>query len=218
MVVIFLVLIVLRISQFYFVTDYDWWQLKWLLLGEWLDSGFMLYSETFDFTPPIAAIFYKILHQAFGKSIVAHFVCNSLLIIIQATYFNSIFIRSKAFEQNTYIPAFLYAVCMCGIVDFMTVSPQLLSQTFVLLIIQNTILKVDNYASDELMLSSGVIIGLAFLTYAPTIIFLPVFLYTVIFLCHNIGSKSSYLPIWFFFDRRTVYFLLLAYIPIFMVC
>ncbi|MEO1256815.1 MAG: hypothetical protein AAFY41_18275, partial [Bacteroidota bacterium] len=73
LVIIFVLLITLRLVQSYFVGGTSYFGLKWLLLGEWLNSGFKMYSETYDYTGPIATFFYKYLYMIFGRTAFVHY-------------------------------------------------------------------------------------------------------------------------------------------------
>ena len=151
-------------------------ELKWLLLGEWLNKGFRMYSETFDYTGPIAAMIYKYLYLFFGRSFFAHHLISSFLIIFQAGLFNSILLKNKAFDENNYLPAFFYVVVILSIPDFMALSPQLMSMTFILKALSNVLRRIDNQVTDELFLNSGLFVGLASMIYLPSSIFFFVFL------------------------------------------
>ncbi|MEQ9006293.1 MAG: hypothetical protein RLP12_00305, partial [Ekhidna sp.] len=126
-------MIIIRLVQSYFINDSSSYELKWLLLGEWLGQGFRMYSETFDYTGPIAAFVYKYLYLIFGKTSFIHYGFSSLVIIFQAGIFNQLLLKNKAYDENSYLPAFLYMILMVSVPDFMALSPQLLSLTFVLL-------------------------------------------------------------------------------------
>lgn len=180
LVFIFLILIIVRIVQSYFIPETSSLELKWLLLGQWLGNGFLMYRETYDYTGPFAALIYKYIDIVFGRSAFVHHVLSSFLIIIQASIFNRVLLKNKAFDENSYLPAFLFVILMLSIPDFMSLSPQLMSLTFVLITLGNVLRRIDNQATDELFLNSGIYIGVATMFYLPAIIFLLVFLVSFI--------------------------------------
>lgn len=180
LVFVFLLLVVVRIVQSYFIPGNSYFELKWLLLGEWLASGFDLYKEAFDYTGPLAAFTYKLLDFLFGRSFLAHHMVNSLIIIIQAGIFNQLLLKNKAYDENSYLPAFLYTILIASVPDFMSLSPQLLSLTFVLLAFRNILRRIDNQVTDELFLNTGLFIGIATMIYLPAAVFFFVFLFSLI--------------------------------------
>ncbi len=180
LVFIFLILVVIRVVQSSFIEGQFILELKWLLLGEWLDKGFKMYREAYDYTGPLAAMIYKFMDSLFGRSPFAHHVFSSLLIIFQAGLFNRILLRNKAFEENNYLPAFFYVIVALSIPDFMSLSPQLISMTFILKALSSVLRRIDNQATDELFLNSGLYVGTAAMIYLPAAIFFFVFLFSLI--------------------------------------
>jgi len=169
------------VGQSFFIADISFYNLKWLLLGQWLGKGFSMYTETFDYTGPFAALVYKWLDVFFGRSQLLHYSVSTFLIIIQAGIFNRILLRSKAYDENSYLPAFLYMILAVGIPDFMALSPQLMSLTFILLTLGNVLRRIGNQATDELFLKSGVYLGVAVMFYLPAVVYCLVFLFSFIF-------------------------------------
>lgn len=180
LVFVFLILILIRIGQSFYINDISIFELKWLLLGEWLGKGFSLYKETFDYTGPLAGFVYKYIDLIFGRSVFVHHMLSSFVIIIQAGIFNQLLLKNKAYAENSYLPAFLYVVLMVAVPDFMALSPQLLSLTFVLLALRNVLRRIDNQVTDELFLNSGLFTGMATMIYLPSVVFFLVFLVSLI--------------------------------------
>lgn len=171
---------IIRLVQSYFIQDLSYMELKWLLLGQWLDKGFSMYAETYDYTGPFAVFVYKYLDFLLGRSALLHHIMNAIVIIIQAGIFNGLLIKNKAYDESNYLPAFLYMILMVCVPDFMSLSPQLLSLTFVLLALKNVLRRIDNQVTDELFLNSGISIGIATMIYLPAAIFFFVFLISLI--------------------------------------
>ena len=180
LVFVFVFLIIIRLIQTYFISGTSYYGMKWLLLGEWLGNGYSMYSETYDYTGPIAMMIYKWLDFIFGRSYFAHQLLSSVLIILQAGIFNKTLLKNKVYNENIYLPAFLYMVIATSIPDFMSLSPQLISLTFVLLTLDIVLRRINNLVTDELFLKAGVYIGIATLIYLPSFVFLFVFFSTFI--------------------------------------
>lgn len=173
-------MILIRAVQSYFIEVPSYYELKWLLLGEWLNQGYRMYSEAFDYTGPIAALVYKYLDLIFGRTSFTHYGISTVVIIFQAAIFNQLLLKNKAYDENSYLPGFLYMILMVSIPDFMTLSPQLMSLTFILLALRNVLRRIDNQVTDELFLNSGIFIGVATMIYLPAVIFFLVFLFALI--------------------------------------
>ncbi|MEP5614413.1 MAG: hypothetical protein ABJP45_19330 [Cyclobacteriaceae bacterium] len=189
LIFIFLILIGIRLVQTSFIEGQFLLELKWLLLGEWLDKGFKMYQEAYDYTGPLAAVIYKYLDFLFGRSPLTHHVFSSLLIIFQAGLFNRILLKNKAFDENNYLPAFFYVIATLSIPDFMALSPQLISMTFILQALSSVLRRIDNQATDQLFLNSGLFVGVATMIYLPSFVFFFVFLVSLIIFSSAIARR-----------------------------
>lgn len=170
----------IRVAWLVFGLPLSYPELKWFLVGERLADGYTLYRDLYDHTGPLAALVYKSLDWIFGRSRWAHISLSTLLIVIQSAIFNSVLLRNKAYEENTYLPAFLYVIIMAGIPDFFALSPQLMALTFVLLSLNQVFRRIDNQVTDELFVSTGLFLGLATFFYFPAVIFFAIFLLSFI--------------------------------------
>lgn len=178
-----------RVSQGVLIDGQFVLELKWLLLGEWLGKGFDMYRETYDYTGPLSAMIYKYVDILFGRSPMVHHMLSSLLIIVQASIFNTILLRNKAFDETNYLPAFFYTILMLSIPDFMSLSPQLMSLSFVLLALGSVLRRIGNQVTDELFLNSGLFVGIATLIYLPASVFFFVFLFSLIVFSSAIARR-----------------------------
>ena len=200
-----IIFVIIRVVQTHFISGEDFvLEIKWLLLGEWLNNGYKMYSETFDYTGPLAYVIYKYLNLFFGKSDFLFHLLSTLLIIIQAGIFNLTFIVNKVYKENGYVPAFLYIMLMIAIPDFMTLSPQLMSLTFLLLTFRSVLRRINNQTTDELFLKSGIYMGIATMIFFPAVIFFIVFLLSLIIFSSAI------------FRRLVLYFL--GFLLVFFLC
>ena len=155
-------------------------ELKWLLVGERLGDGFTMYRHLYDHTGPLSAFIYKNLDIIFGRSRWVHMIFSTILVIVQASMFNSIMLRNKAYDENTYLPAFFYVVCMSAVMDFFALSPQLMALTFILASLDQIFRRIDNIVTDRLFVTSGIYLGLAAGFYLPAIVFFPIFLLSLL--------------------------------------
>jgi hypothetical protein len=179
-------------------------EFKWLLLGQHLGDGFVMYSETYDYSGPLAAFVYKWLDIIFGSSRWVHIGISTLLVIIQASTLNSILLKYKAYSENNYLPAFLYVILISSTSDFFALSPQLMSLTFIILSLNQIFRRIGNEVVDEIFLYAGIFSGLATLIYLPSIVYFIAF-----FISFLLFSTAIF--------RRLVLFLYGSFVPLFVV-
>lgn len=148
------------------------YEINWLLIGEALNSGKVLYRDLVSPIAPLAAWIYLGVEFIFGKSILALQLLSILLVTYQFSLFNNIMLRNKAYNENSYIPALIYALMMFTFYDFFTLSPALISLTFILLVFDNIYLRIENKLQDVTILKTGIFMGLAVLFYLPSVFFL----------------------------------------------
>lgn len=166
------------------VTVYEF---KWLLLGERLGDGFVMYREAFDYTGPLASGFYKYLDLIFGRSAVAHQVIASIILFVNAALFNLILVRNRAYDENNFVPALIFVLLGSALPDLSALSPQLMASFFVIMSLNNVLRRIDNQLGEELFLHSGLYLGVAGLFYLPSVLFF--FLFLVAFILFS-SAKS----------------------------
>lgn len=149
-------------------------ELIWMLAGERLAESYHMYKDVVDDTGPLSSGTYWIIHLIFGRSLAAFRVLAALVILFQVTYINSLFIKYKSFEENTYLPAAIMVVLFHLSYDFLTLSPALMGSTFILLalgqLFSQTVLQEEG--SDSVLLV-GVFGGIAACFHFPLVVFLP---------------------------------------------
>ncbi|MGM0581397.1 MAG: hypothetical protein ACQETL_11995 [Bacteroidota bacterium] len=148
------------------------YETNWLLIGESLNLGNVLYKDLVSPISPLAAWTYMVVEFIFGKSILVLQILSILLVTYQFSLFNNIMLRNKAYNENSYIPALIYALMMFSFYDFFTLSPALISLTFILLVLDNIYLRIENKLNDATILKTGLFMGIAVLFYLPSLIFL----------------------------------------------
>lgn len=153
-------------------------RLLWMVLGERLSEGFFLYQDVIDDTGPISAGFFTFVHFIFGRNILAYEIIGRLLVLFQVIYWNSILIRYRVFEENTYLPAIIMAALFHFSFDMSGLSPALLGSTFLVLalgqLFSQTVLQKETSESTLLIgLYGGIATGfhLNFGIFLPYMIF-----------------------------------------------
>ena len=176
MIVIFLGLLSLRVLLTFQGLSLTLFELKWLLLGQRSAEGFFMYEEIFDYTGPLSVFFYRIIDNVFGKSQQAHHFISTIWLFLNAIIFNSLLKRNKNFSENNDLPALFFVLFAASIPDFMALSPQMMSMTFILLGFYNVLERIANEDTDDLFLYTGIYVGIATLFYPPAGVFFFLFL------------------------------------------
>ena len=149
-------------------------EMIWMLIGERMAEGNHMYSDILDDTGPLAAGTYWLLHLVFGRSVLIYKVLAGLIVFLQMVYLNSLFMRYKSFDENTYIPALVVLILFYCSFDLVTLSPALMGSTFIVLalgqLFAQTVLQKEG--SDSVLLV-GLYSGIALCFHFPLVIFLP---------------------------------------------
>tara|TARA_R110002012_G_scaffold320369_3_gene543517 strand:+ start:18839 stop:20218 length:1380 start_codon:yes stop_codon:yes gene_type:complete len=154
-------------------------QLMWMLLGERLGQGYFLYQDIIDDNGPLSAGFFTFMDWTFGRNLFAYEVVGRVLISLQILYWNSMLIKFRAFDVNTYLPAIIMAALFHFSFDMLSLSPVLLGSTFLILalgqLFSQTVLQKDTSESTLLI---GIYAGLATGFNPNYILFLPYMIFT----------------------------------------
>jgi hypothetical protein len=151
----------------------------WMVLGERLSEGNLLYVDIIDDTGPLSAGVFTGLHLLFGRSELAYLLLGKIFVLFQIYYWNSTLIKYRVFDENTYLPAIVMAALFHFSFDLMYLSPTLLGSTFLLLafgqLFSHTVLQKE---SSESTLLIGVFGGLATGFHWNFVFFLPFLIFT----------------------------------------
>jgi hypothetical protein len=154
-------------------------QLIWLILGERVGDGYLLYKDIIDDTGPLAAGFFMLMDLIFGRSLLAHELTGRILIVFQILYWNSILIKFRSFDENTYLPAIIMAALFHFSFDMLSLSPALLASCFLILalgqLFSQTVLQKEGSESTLLI---GVYAGIATGFQPNYLLFLPYLILT----------------------------------------
>ena len=137
-------------------------ELKNVLLGEKMNEGFTLYAEIVDNTGPLAAWFMEFIDTLFGRSVLTRHILAFILIFLQGAYVGIMLIMRKAFNENTYIPSFLFCLLFFFSYDTLSLSGELIGSTFLLLALNNLFKEIEfRTQRDETVFNLGLYISLA---------------------------------------------------------
>jgi hypothetical protein len=155
-------LLVVGLSLFTFSQPLTLPELKYLMLGEMLNDGKRMYLEVVDHTPPLYAWLSGWIDVVFGRNVVARHVVALVLIFFAAAYFSAMLINNKAYKENTYLPAFIFAILCCCSFDFFQFSPQLVASLVLLFALNNLLKEIEfRVQRDETVFNLGLFIGIA---------------------------------------------------------
>jgi hypothetical protein len=167
------ILITVGLSLFTFQQPLTVPELNQFVLGEMLNDNKALYVEIVDQTPALFAWVSELADTLFGRSIVARHVVALLLIFFSAAYFSILLINNKAYNENTYLPALVFAILCCCSFDFFQFSPQLVGSIVLLFALNNLFKEVEfRVQRDETVFNLGLFVGIASLLVFSYITFL----------------------------------------------
>lgn len=137
-------------------------ELKSMVLGEAIADGKLMYIQIIDDTPPMASALFGFMDLLFGRSLAARHIVALLIIFFQASYFAVLLISNKAYTENTYLPALVFALLCFFSFDLIAFSPELLASTVLLFAINHLFHEIEfKIQKDEIVLKLGVYLGLA---------------------------------------------------------
>ena len=158
----------------------------------------MPYRDVFTNGAPLAMWVFQSLDYLFGSSRLPHFIVSLFLTVHQAWLFNKILLVNKALGENSYVPAFLYALLMHLSFDFLMLTPVLMSNTFILLSLQNVMKRVERKTTDDMFLMNGVYLAIAALLYPPSTLYLVIFILCLIQFTSAIPRRMLLMAFGFF--------------------
>jgi hypothetical protein len=146
-------------------------ELNWLLVGEQMATGKTLYRDIWDNLSPLAAGTYWVLHLAFGRSVTALHLAAAILTVFQIGYFNYLCSARGVFVERNFWPGLFYALFLNMSFDCSTLSPVLLSTTFLLPALNILLRQLERQGATDDVFELGVYLGLSALCYLPSALF-----------------------------------------------
>ncbi|MCG8309990.1 MAG: hypothetical protein MI975_21520 [Cytophagales bacterium] len=190
LVIIYVALILFRLPILF---SPDWNtvpELGWMIVGERINEGAMLYVDIWDDIGPLSAWVFGIIDLAFGRSPFALKIIGLFLFFLQIFFLNYISLKHKMYNENNYLPALFYG--LLGIVFFnvTVLSPQLMGLTFVLFSINHLFNHIETRnKTDGNLLNIGIYIGAAALFYLPYLIFMFVHIMSLLFFTNTLRRR-----------------------------
>ncbi len=147
-------------------------ELNWMIVGEQISQGNLLYRDIWDSVSPLSALVYWGMDTLFGRSLVALHGAATLVAVFQVVYFNYLINTRDIFPERTFWPGLLYMLFMHLSFDCMTLSPVLMSTCFLLLAFGTLVRQMDRRGATDEVFEVGFYIGIAALFYLPSALFI----------------------------------------------
>ncbi|MBC7572054.1 MAG: hypothetical protein H7319_20355 [Spirosoma sp.] len=146
-------------------------ELDWLLVGEQMSSGKLLYRDIWDNVSPLSAVVYWGLNAVFGRSTLVLHMTATAVSVFQIVYFNYLANARAFFSNRTFWPGLVYMLFLHLSFDCLTLSPVLMSTTFLLLALGTLVKQMERRGATDEVFEVGFYIGIAVLFYLPSAVF-----------------------------------------------
>lgn len=192
LVIIFVLLLLFRLP---YLISSDWVtipELRWMIVGERMNEGALLYVDIWDDISLLSALVYKGIDFVFGRSVRALQVLGLILFYFQIFYMNYIALKHKMYHENNYLPALFFG--LLGLISFnmITLSPILMGLTFIMLSIDSLLTHVETRnKTDANLINIGLFTGIAALFFLPFVN--AVIIHAIILLFFTNTLKRRYL-------------------------
>lgn len=219
LIIIFILLLAIRLPVMLSDDALTMPELNYMLVGERMNDGASLYEGVWDNIAPLSAFVYMTIDFFFGRSQLAYQIIALLLVAFQCLIFNRLLLINKAYNENTYVPGLIYGLLMSFSFDFLTLTPVLMSITFLLLGLNNIFSHIEYRAKqDESILNIGLFLGVAYLFYLPSIIFGVATLLIFSFFTGTVGRRYLLMVFGFILPMLLAasYFLLVGRVQVFV--
>ncbi|MGV3639161.1 MAG: hypothetical protein ACO1NZ_01505 [Adhaeribacter sp.] len=180
-------------------------ELKYMVLGERLSEGFVLYRDVYDTTAPLSAALFWSLDMLFGRNILAYRGLAALLLLLQGLRLNATFNHHGVLPEKTYLPALLYLLFGSIFFELDTLSPLLLGMTFLIFALAYLITPPREGVSNPNMFKAGFLLGIAALCHLPLMFFLVLAFFGTIFFAFNAFRSFLLLVCGFLFPYSVVF-------------
>jgi hypothetical protein len=147
-------------------------ELQWMLVGEQINKGFVMYSQIWDNTAPLSALVYAGLDGLFGRSQTVYQFTALAVAAFQTIYFNVMINNRDFFAKRNYLPGLFYLLFLNISFDCSTLSPVLMATTFILLSFGTLVKQISRLQATDEVFEIGFLIGVASLFYPPACVFI----------------------------------------------
>lgn len=147
-------------------------ELQWMLTGEQMNRGLMLYADIWDSTSPLAALVYAGIDALAGRSHFIYMVVALGFSVFQMVYFNILCNNRDFFKERNYLPGLFYLLFLNISFDCYTLSPTLMATTFVLLAFGTLARQMGRQGATDEVFEIGFFLSIAVLFHPPMLVFI----------------------------------------------
>ncbi|WP_345242959.1 hypothetical protein [Nibrella saemangeumensis] len=147
-------------------------ELNWMLVGEQMNQGYMLYRDIWDSVSPLSALIYRLIDTLFGRSQFIFHTAATILSVFQIMYFNYVMNVNDIYPDRNFWPGLVYTLFLNLSFDCTTLSPVLISTTFLLLAFGTLVKQMVRQGATDEVFEIGFYISLAALSYLPSALFI----------------------------------------------
>jgi len=170
-------------------------ELNWMIVGEQINQGDLLYRDIWDSVSPLSALAYWALDILFGRSTTALHAAALVVSVFQIVYFNYLCNNRDLYPDRTFWPGLIYMLFMHISYDCLTLSPVLMSTSFLLLAFGTLVRQMDRRGVTDEVFEVGFYIGIAALFYLPSALFI---IWTMLSLLFYTGASFRQYSLSFF--------------------
>lgn len=169
---VLIVLLLIRLPALLFDLPVLVPELNWLLVGEKMSEGLMIYRDIDENTGALSAGVYWVLHELFGRSVTVLRILSLVLVFIQGIMLSQGLNGLDVLREKTYFPALFYVIFASLFYDSLTLSPVLMGTTFLISGSLRLFQLLKHGNSDNGVFLVGFNFGLATLFYFPYLFFI----------------------------------------------
>lgn len=147
-------------------------ELNWMIIGEQMSQGHLLYRDIWDSVSPLSALIYWGIDSVFGRSPIVLHAAATLVSVFQIVYFNYLTNVRDVYPDRSFWPGLIYMLFMHLSFDCLTLSPVLMSTSWLLLAFGTLIRQMDRRGATDEVFEVGFYIGIAALFYLPSALFI----------------------------------------------
>lgn len=147
-------------------------ELNWMIVGEQMSQGNLLYRDIWDSVSPLSALVYWSIDRVFGRSPIILHGAATLVSLFQIAYFNYLANTRDVYPDRSFWPGLIYMLFMHLSFDCLTLSPVLMSTSWLLLAFSRLIRQIDRRGATDEVFEVGFYIGIAALFYLPSALFI----------------------------------------------
>lgn len=128
---------------------------------------------------PIAVLFFKFIQKT-ANPLQLSFIIATVLIVFQSMLLNYIVNKHEVLYKYTFLPGTVFLVASSLFPEQMQLSPQLLANTFLMLMLLRLFYLYESQQPIYLVFDAGMLLGIALLFHIEMIVLLPFILISVI--------------------------------------